>query len=889
MNNTNLSNEQNDLFSSSHLMVLITFTVSTILLIGESILLGWEKFILPLIVLAVIVCWIIHFRKDGTAVFRMRIYALLMMCTAFFYGIHPTSTYDLAIVMAVLIVLFSTTGMKGLITLCQVTYYLTMTYNISVMIYNGESFDDLAVTRIALHLVLIFVMGLFARIIIERWTQIISNSKVEIEQLTEATERLNDFLANVSHEIRTPVNAVIGLTSICIDKSQNREIYGDLIAVREAGRRVADQISDILDYSELDRKKAVNNSEDYMLSSVLHDLVTEIRVMKPADVELIIDVDPAIPAVMNTDVSKLKKILRSLIGNGLKYTKKGGVYVRIVCEKHDYGVNLCIEVTDTGIGMSEYELEKVYDSFYQADSGRARMGGGLGLGLAIVSGFVSLLGGFMTISSKPEKGTTVHVSLPMKVIDPTTCMSVAHPDELIIGAYLHFEKYPDPQVREYYNSMVLNIVKGLGVQMHRVNNPEDLKLLHDTIHMTHLFVAEEEYASNVELIEEYAKDMIVVVVANGDFKPAPGSNARVMEKPFYCFPVVSVLNSSVHDKQTAGFRMVCKGVKALVVDDEPMNLVVGKSIFRNYGMEVTTVLSGQESIDICREKTFDIVFMDHMMGGMDGVEAMKRIRSDVAGKNGETPIVALTANAMSSAKQMFLSEGFDGFVSKPIETDELERVMRQVLPKSMVTYEEIDDISEPEPDFEELRKESSPKMTALSLREHLKPYSVDTDAGMKYCLNDFEFYKSLLVQFAAEAVDKIPLINRYYESADFKNYEILVHALKSTSKMIGAGVLSDKAKQLELAAKEKKEEFIKENHYPMMGEYGALYRGLSTILAEEIRETKEAKKEEETPKEEPKDEEILEFSAEEPSSEKTEDTEEILEFIPDEEEGGIEK
>ena len=888
MNNTNLSNEQNDLFSSSHLMVLITFTVSTILLIGESILLGWEKFILPLIVLAVIVCWIIHFRKDGTAVFRMRIYALLMMCTAFFYGIHPTSTYDLAIVMAVLIVLFSTTGMKGLITLCQVTYYLTMTYNISVMIYNGESFDDLAVTRIALHLVLIFVMGLFARIIIERWTQIISNSKVEIEQLTEATERLNDFLANVSHEIRTPVNAVIGLTSICIDKSQNREIYGDLIAVREAGRRVADQISDILDYSELDRKKAVNNSEDYMLSSVLHDLVTEIRVMKPADVELIIDVDPAIPAVMNTDVSKLKKILRSLIGNGLKYTKKGGVYVRIVCEKHDYGVNLCIEVTDTGIGMSEYELEKVYDSFYQADSGRARMGGGLGLGLAIVSGFVSLLGGFMTISSKPEKGTTVHVSLPMKVIDPTTCMSVAHPDELIIGAYLHFEKYPDPQVREYYNSMVLNIVKGLGVQMHRVNNPEDLKLLHDTIHMTHLFVAEEEYASNVELIEEYAKDMIVVVVANGDFKPAPGSNARVMEKPFYCFPVVSVLNSSVHDKQTAGFRMVCKGVKALVVDDEPMNLVVGKSIFRNYGMEVTTVLSGQESIDICREMTFDIVFMDHMMGGMDGVEAMKRIRSDVAGKNGETPIVALTANAMSSAKQMFLSEGFDGFVSKPIETDELERVMRQVLPKSMVTYEEIDDLSEPEPDFEDLRKESSPKMTALSLREHLKPYSVDTDAGMKYCLNDFEFYKSLLVQFASEAVDKIPLINRYYESADFKNYEILVHALKSTSKMIGAGVLSDKAKQLELAAKEKKEEFIKENHYPMMGEYGALYKGLSTILAEEIRETKEAKKEE-APKEEPKDEEILEFSAEEPSSEKTEDTEEILEFIPDEEEGGIEK
>jgi response regulator RpfG family c-di-GMP phosphodiesterase len=176
--------------------------------------------------------------------------------------------------------------------------------------------------------------------------------------------------------------------------------------------------------------------------------------------------------------------------------------------------------------------------------------------------------------------------------------------------------------------------------------------------------------------------------------------------------------------------------------------------------------------------------MDHMMGGMDGVEAMKKIRADVSGKNGEVPIVALTANAMSSAKQMFLAEGFDGFVSKPIETEELERVLRQVLPKSMVTYEEIDEKEEAPADFEEMRKDTSPKITPISLREQLKPYAVDTDGGLKYCMNDFDFYKSLLVQFAIESEEKIHLIGRYYESSDWKNYEILVHALKSTSKMI---------------------------------------------------------------------------------------------------------
>ena len=847
--------ETNERFQSSHLMLLVTYSICTALLIGESILLGWEKWTLVLLSIAVIVCWILHFRQTLSSGSRIYIYAILMMCTTFYYGVHATSTFDLAIVMGALIVLFAMTGMKSLITLCQVTYYITMAYNLGSMAASGEKFDGLMLTRCALHLVTIFVIGWFAKIIIDRWMQVLSDTQEEVVQLTEDTERLNDFLANVSHEIRTPVNAVIGLTSICIDKSQHREIYGDLISIRDAGRKVAEQISDILDYSELDRNKAVANNEDYMLSSVLHDLVSELRSGKSKDVELIIDVDPGIPAVMHSDVSKLKKILRALITNGLKYTREGGVYVRISCESQSYGVNLCIEVTDTGIGMSDYELERVYDSFYQADSGRARMGGGLGLGLAIVSGFVSLLGGFMTIKSKKNVGTTVVVSLPQKVIDPTSCMSVTHPDQLCLGAYLHFEKFANPVVRDYYNSMVLNIVKGLGIQMHRVNNPEDLHLLHGSIHMTHLFIAEEEYESNAEFIEELAKEVLVVVVANDDFKLPPTSRARVMEKPFYCFPVVSVLNTSLHDSQSSDKKMYCHGVRALIVDDEPMNLVVGKSIFRSYGMEVTTVLSGQESIDICREKTFDIIFMDHMMSGMDGVEAMKKIRADVSGKNGEIPIVALTANAMSSAKQMFLAEGFDGFVSKPIEVEELERVMRQVLPKASITYEEISSEEEKSSDFEKMREPETEESRQKSFPEQLRSLGIDTAEGLKYCMGDMEFYQSLLRQFASEEKEKSPLMGRYYESSDWYNYEILVHALKSTAKMIGAMDLSDKAKALEMAAKEKREEFIRENHYETMCCYSDLAKGLRGILPEE----------------------------------KAED--EVLEFVPDDEngEGGDEK
>ena len=816
-----MSTNDKDLFQTSHLTILISYTIFATILVVESLLLDWEKWALILIIGGIIAAWVLHIRHTAPSNVRIWLYAVLMMGCYFFYGIHQTSTFDLALVMAAIIMLHTMTGKKAFITLCQFTFYLTMTYEVVIMVINNEEFNVLVITRLALHFIMIFFIGRFAKSIIDKWLQVLNKSKDEVVQLTEATEHLNDFLANVSHELRTPVNAIIGLTTLCIDKSRNREVEGDLIAVRDAGRKVAEQISDILDYSEIDRKKAVCNNEDYMLSSVLNDLVVDLKHYKSKNVELIIDVDPAIPAVMNSDVSKIKKVLKALITNGLKYTQKGGVYVRITTVNHAYGANLCIEVTDTGKGMSEYELEKVYDSFYQADSSRSRQGGGLGLGLAIASGFVSLLGGFMTIESKPDVGTTVNVSIPQRVVDPLSCMSVAAPDKLCLGAFLHFEKYDHPAVRDYYNSMVLNIVKGLGVQMHRVNNAENLKLLHNSVHLTHLFIAEDEYNDNVDLIENLAKEMVVAVVANEGMVLPKNTHVKVLEKPFYCFPVVSILNSTVDSKEERVKKLRCDGVRALVVDDESMNLVVAKSIFARYGMKVTTVTSGQESIDVCRDKVFDIIFMDHMMSGMDGVEAMKRIRTDVAGLNGSVPVVALTANAMSSAKQMFLSEGFDGFVSKPIEIDELERVLKQVLPKSAISFVDADGLVDITPDEPEEDVKPEPVNEKDFITE-LRKSGIDTEAGLKYCVGDKEFYKSLLMQYATESAGKIASMKKYYKVKDWHNYEILVHALKSTSKMIGIADLSEKAKALEKAAKENEEHFILQNHESMIRDYGRI-------------------------------------------------------------------
>ena len=322
--------------------------------------------------------------------------------------------------------------------------------------------------------------------------------------------------------------------------------------------------------------------------------------------------------------------------------------------------------------------------------------------------------------------------------------------------------------------------------------------------------------------------MVVAVVANEGMILPKNTKVRVLEKPFYCFPVVSVLNSSAGSKEETVKKLRCDGVRALVVDDESMNLVVAKSIFGRYGMKVVTATSGPESIQICREKVFDIIFMDHMMSGMDGVEAMKRLRTDVAGLNGSIPIVALTANAMSSAKQMFLSEGFDGFVSKPVETDELERVLKQVLPKSSLSYVDESGVREELP--EEPEEQAPTVKEEKDFMSELRKAGIDTDAGLKYCVGDKDFYKSLLIQFASESADKIGSMKKYYTVRDLHNYEILVHALKSTSKMIGISDLSEKAKALEMAAKNNEENFILENHEQMIRDYGRITANIKDML-----------------------------------------------------------
>ena len=887
-----LKSGKNELFQNSQVVLLIFYTIFVGMHIAITFMFEWDKWILLPILVGVAVSWALYIGSVFKPTQRIWLIAGFMMVTYFIYGTHLTSTYDLAIVIASLMILFITTGVKGTIILCQITFYITMTYDVVMLIIQGETtFDSILIARTIMHYLVVTMIAWFSQNTINKWNLVMDASKEEIDDLQDSTERLNDFLANVSHEIRTPVNAIIGLSGICIDKETNPEIEKDLIAVRSSGRRVADQISDILDFSEIDRGKAVKNCEDYMLSSMMNDLVNDIREIMKEEVELVIDIDHRIPAVMNSDVGKIKKIIKALVSNGIKYTTEGGVFLKIGYEQQAYGINLLIEVTDTGSGMSEEELERIRERYYQADSGRARNAGGLGLGIPIVSGFVDLLGGFMTIDSKLGVGTTVRVSIPQTVVDDTNCISIRSSKQPVLGSFFHFDLLTNPVIRECYSVQAISLSKGLGMEINIIENREHLLKITKEKELTHLFVGPDVYEEEKDLLEQMATKMKVIYLAGPNDKLPEGSRLHTMEKPFYSIPVVSIINADADMDAHERGTMKLYGVRALVVDDEPMNLVVAKSIFKRYEMVVDTASSGREAVECCRVKGYDIIFMDHMMGGMDGVEAMKKIRTDVKGVNHETAMVALTANAMSSARQMFLSEGFDGFVSKPIVVEELERTLRKVLPKNLISYEELSDETVKE-DVDEAGneaeitvdktqsdntvegkeeadvKEAAPAGGFNEVMDKLKACGVNVDEAMTYASGDTDLYEQLLMQFATGVSDRVSKLSAYHDNKEIKNYEVLIHSTKSNSKMIGFMDLSEEARLLEVAAHEQDEAYLDAHHKHAMESIEAAGKTILECMGKASEDTIASE-----------ESDVLEFGAEDVMEF---DAEDVLEFTPSE-------
>ncbi len=666
--------------------IILLVSLACIGLTVESIVMGWEFWVPPLLVIGTTALWVVNISGKPEFEFRKVYYIIYAMLATFFHGVHGTSLFDISIVVILVMIAFSFFHQAYMMHLMLAEYVALLLLQIFYVTGVATVLaDPLTISRTILHITVVVLTYSCCLKLISNGRDLFATLREKERRIKQVDEDMEDFLSNISHELRTPVNVVNGMSDLMIKNNVGSEAY----SVKDAGIRLAYQIEDIQDYTECKRKNMLLEEEEYMSTSLINDVVSSFRLLDNDNLELVVDLAPSVPTKMRGDIKKLHKIFRHLMENAVKFTHTGGIYIKMYAEETDYGVNLGIEVTDTGIGMDQQAVSSVSEGMYQVNKKRNRSSGGIGLGLFIVYGFTHRMGGFVKIESSAGSGTTVRVTVPQSVTDPTPCLALNTAFDGNILFHVRADKYKIPKVRDFYRFMAANLAVGIRVPLYSAGSVKEIEHMRESMKVTHIFMGQEEYEENTAYFDEMSKgDIVIAVSASAGFQATPGSNVIVMPKPLYAYPVIKILNegrSATHIELADDYvKPMFPKVRALVVDDEPMNLVVATSLFADYKMTIDTAGSGREGLSKYSNNDYDVIFMDHMMPEMDGVEAMKMIKKIAADQGRVIKVVALTANVVSGAREMFMREGFDGFIAKPINLADFERVMMQVLPETLV-------------------------------------------------------------------------------------------------------------------------------------------------------------------------------------------------------------
>lgn len=618
---------------------------------------------------------------------------------------------------------------------------------------------------------------------------IISNMAYDRYQLLHAKDEVehaarmkSDFLANMSHEIRTPMNAVIGMAEMALRENLPevaRQYIGQIIS---SGKTLLTIINDILDFSKIDAGMMTIEEEEYEIMSLINDIANIINTrIGDKDVELILDINPKVPRLIKGDINRLKQVIINLSNNAVKFTKEGQVVLRVDFEKKsDEEVELHVSVQDTGIGIKKADLVKLFEAFQQVDSKRNRNIEGTGLGLAISKRILTLMNGEIWAESEYGKGSIFSFSVPQKIVDSAPCITIKNEEDIQAAGLV-----ANGFLRKHLEKDMLQ----LGVKYISLDSEEDLGIVREK-KMQYLFVGQGMFTKKVEQFVKDNPDIKAILMI--DFRSelkSELSNLIVVKKPVYATNIALLFNG---EEITNGFvytnaddfDFIAPTAEILIVDDNVINLTVAEGLLKPLQMRIDKATSGKQAVEMVSAKRYDLVFMDHMMPEVDGVETtrvIRRFHPELA----DLPIIALTANAVNGTKEMFLDEGMNDFVAKPIEMRTMISKLRTWLPKEKI--EKAVGVVEEAPAMPE---------------EEIIIKGLDTKAALNLVGSD-KLYWAILKDFYQAIEKKSMLIKESEMNEDWSRYTIEVHALKSAARQVGATELGEKAARLEQAGNEK--------------------------------------------------------------------------------------
>ena len=492
-------------------MLLLT-TIYTAAMFAVAMLSGWGIFMKEAMFATLGAGWLIHLRRYREHGFRAGFIAVMAWINLGIYAIHVSELSVMLSTIACLIVMLGIFCIPQIIYLGMVFYTLIFLYH-GLVLHSINTNSANGVIGIVLQLLSVYTVSVITLIVIRTQKETSELLIENIRELELAEQSKDDFMVNVSHEIRTPINAVCGMSEAILQEELPLSVRKDVIDIQTAGRNLLSTVSNILDFSELERGKMDLAEESYNITSTITDIINMAMTLENGRrLEFIVDCDADLPSNLLGDEQKFRRAVMNLLENALKFTREGGVILRIKSRREEYGINLAVSIRDSGIGIGREDLEKIFTSFSQVNTKRNREAGGVGLGLAISQALVSSMGGFISVNSTQGVGSEFQFTVPQKVLDETPIISIKNKKNISAACYINLEKYDYSVVREGYESCLSHMSEQLGILFRNCRNLQELKRRLEFERYTHIFTGWEEYCEDRHFFEQLAREITVVLI-----------------------------------------------------------------------------------------------------------------------------------------------------------------------------------------------------------------------------------------------------------------------------------------------------------------------------------------------------------------------------------------
>ncbi len=653
---------------------------------------------------------------------------------------------------------------------------------------------------------------------VEQRTAALSEAKLAAEAANLAK---GSFLANMSHEIRTPLNAIIGLSALLRGKQQNPDTASKLEKIEAAGKHLLGIINDILDISKIEAGKLELERLEFRLDTLL-DQVAALVVNKATEkgIELILEISPDVPLGLVGDPLRLRQVLINYLNNAVKFTRQGEIGVAVSVEQAGTeGHLLRFEVSDTGIGIDPEQLERLFQSFVQADSSMTRQYGGTGLGLAISKRLAEAMGGEVGVRSELGRGSTFWFTARLGLGSVQPAQLVSDPD---LRGHRMLVVDDSAQARMVLSRLLRNMgfevveVDGGSAALAEISQAEAAGHPYAVTFIDWLMPQMDGIAvadAILRLPLQHAPQR-VICSASSDQNLVVAAQAvgveQVLAKPVTASTLFDATmrllggHRSVQPTEQPASLLPGQGrqfraAKLLLVEDNEINQEVGLALLQEFGLEVDLAADGAAALEQVQQQRYDLVLMDMQMPVMDGLEATRRIRA-LPGF-GQLPIIAMTANAMAEDRQRCLEAGMNGHVAKPIEPAILWETLQAWLPAKIVPVAQP--VAEPEVEPAAAKvpalAERAAATTPILPAELYALDGIDVATGLRQAMDKPGLYLSLLSRFVASQKDFRSAIRASLAQGDVMTAVRQAHTLKGLAGQIGAQVLSSTAASLEQA------------------------------------------------------------------------------------------